>query len=73
FIRGCSPGDCHYRVGNIWLTERLSGARRPQLKSAVDREKIFLCLSTSPGHDAAPCPAEPLSASKNNAGCKERE
>lgn len=73
FIRGCSPGDCHYRVGNIWLTERLSGARRPQLKSAVDREQIFLCLSTSPGHDAAPCPAEPLSAAKNNGGCKERE
>ncbi|MBI5810093.1 MAG: hydrogenase iron-sulfur subunit, partial [Deltaproteobacteria bacterium] len=69
FIHGCSPGDCHYRMGNIWLMERLSGARKPQLRSGADREKIFVCLSTSQGHKAAPCPAESLSAIKNGTGC----
>jgi coenzyme F420-reducing hydrogenase delta subunit/NAD-dependent dihydropyrimidine dehydrogenase PreA subunit len=40
FICGCKLGDCHYREGNNWLQDRLTGIRRPILKRKIDRSKI---------------------------------
>lgn len=36
---GCKLGDCHYRLGNRWLMERLAGKRGPVLKDGR-RDKI---------------------------------
>jgi coenzyme F420-reducing hydrogenase delta subunit/ferredoxin len=40
-IMSCRPGDCYYRLGNIWLDERLQGTRKPLLRSGVDRDKML--------------------------------
>jgi len=40
-IIGCRPGDCYYRLGNIWLDERFEGKRKPLLRSGVDRGKML--------------------------------
>lgn len=40
FISGCRMGDCHYRLGNKWLEERLSGGRLPILRQNIDRSLI---------------------------------
>lgn len=42
FLVACPEGDCHDRVGNQWLTDRLAGRREPYLKRAVDRSKVRL-------------------------------
>jgi len=41
-ISGCQMGDCHYRLGNKWLEERLSRERAPVLNGSVDRSKVRL-------------------------------
>ena len=40
FVMGCQIGDCHYREGNRWCQDRLLGLRPPNIKKAVDRNKI---------------------------------
>ncbi len=40
FIAGCVTGDCHFRRGNEWLTERINSRRPPVLKKSVDRTRI---------------------------------
>lgn len=40
FICGCQTGDCHYRLGNKWLEERLIGERLPILRQTIDRSLL---------------------------------
>ncbi|MBI5186907.1 MAG: hydrogenase iron-sulfur subunit [Nitrospinae bacterium] len=40
FICGCGKNDCYYRLGNLWLADRLSGTRPPSLKKQVDQARI---------------------------------
>lgn len=40
FICGCQMGDCHYRLGNKWLEERLIGERLPILRQTIDRSLL---------------------------------
>lgn len=40
FVCGCQVGDCHYRLGNNWLEDRLLGHRLPILRHAVDKSRI---------------------------------
>ncbi|MBK6638605.1 MAG: hydrogenase iron-sulfur subunit [Rhodocyclaceae bacterium] len=39
-VTGCRPGSCHYRLGSVWTEARLSGARPPELRSEVARERL---------------------------------
>jgi len=39
-ISGCCEGDCHYRLGNTWLDQRLSQERMPVLRTRVPRERV---------------------------------
>ncbi len=40
FVMGCQIGDCHFREGNKWCQERLLGQRPPNIKKAVDKNKV---------------------------------
>ncbi|MBI5048144.1 MAG: hydrogenase iron-sulfur subunit [Deltaproteobacteria bacterium] len=40
FICGCQMSDCHYRLGNKWLEDRLIGERLPILRQNIDRSLI---------------------------------
>jgi len=40
FICGCQMGDCHFRLGNKWLEERLIGERLPILRQTIDRSLL---------------------------------
>jgi len=39
-LAGCAAGDCHYRLGDEWLRQRLTGERDPYLRSRVDRSRL---------------------------------
>ncbi len=39
-IAACRSGDCQYRFGDLWLTQRLAGEREPHLKRHVDPARI---------------------------------
>lgn len=41
-LTGCRKGDCFHRPGNFWVEERLAGARKPQLKRSVDRQRLMV-------------------------------
>ncbi|MCK5479583.1 MAG: hydrogenase iron-sulfur subunit, partial [Gammaproteobacteria bacterium] len=40
FLTGCAEGDCHYRLGQQWQEQRMTGERDPYLRSRVPRERI---------------------------------
>jgi quinol-cytochrome oxidoreductase complex cytochrome b subunit/coenzyme F420-reducing hydrogenase delta subunit len=40
-VTGCRRGECHYRLGQIWLEERLDGNRDPRLRKRVPRDRIL--------------------------------
>jgi len=40
FLTGCTDGDCHYRLGIKWTSQRLAGERDPYLRKRVPRERI---------------------------------
>ncbi|MDX8403402.1 MAG: hydrogenase iron-sulfur subunit [Mariprofundaceae bacterium] len=40
FITGCRMGDCHDRMGNEWLQQRLDGERDPVLRQRVPRDRM---------------------------------
>jgi coenzyme F420-reducing hydrogenase delta subunit len=40
-VTGCRSGECHYRLGTVWLEERLEGKRDPRLRKRVPRERIL--------------------------------
>ncbi len=39
-VTGCRRGECHYRLGQEWLQERLDGTRDPRLRKRVPRERV---------------------------------
>ena len=39
-VAGCSQGGCAFRLGERWTAERLAGAREPQLRASVPRERL---------------------------------
>jgi coenzyme F420-reducing hydrogenase delta subunit/NAD-dependent dihydropyrimidine dehydrogenase PreA subunit len=41
-LTGCRKGDCFHRPGNFWVEERIAGARKPQLKRSVDRQRLMV-------------------------------
>jgi len=43
FISGCREGDCHFRLGARWVTQRLGRERDPYLRRRVPRERIEAC------------------------------
>jgi ferredoxin len=38
----CREGDCEHRLGDLWLRERLAGARQPALRASVPRDRVGL-------------------------------
>ena len=50
-IAACREGECAYRLGNDWLTQRLAGAREPHLRASVPRDRITL-ISAGAGEEA---------------------
>jgi quinol-cytochrome oxidoreductase complex cytochrome b subunit/coenzyme F420-reducing hydrogenase delta subunit len=40
FLTGCAEGDCHYRLGLQWTSQRLAGERDPYLRERVPRTRI---------------------------------
>lgn len=40
FITGCRGEDCHYRLGNRWVEQRINRERDPYLRERVPRERI---------------------------------
>ncbi|NOZ82695.1 MAG: hydrogenase iron-sulfur subunit [Euryarchaeota archaeon] len=41
-IAGCKLGDCRYRLGNLWMQERLSGRRAPVLRH-TEATQVEVC------------------------------
>jgi quinol-cytochrome oxidoreductase complex cytochrome b subunit/coenzyme F420-reducing hydrogenase delta subunit/Pyruvate/2-oxoacid:ferredoxin oxidoreductase delta subunit len=41
-LSGCREGDCAFRLGNRWTTERLTGAREPHLRAMVPQDRVRL-------------------------------
>ena len=41
-LAGCKPGDCRYRLGNLWTRARVAGERAPVLKERR-KERIKTC------------------------------
>ncbi len=39
-VTGCRSGECHYRLGQVWLEERLDGKRDPRLRKRVPRNRV---------------------------------
>jgi len=39
-ISGCCEGDCHYRLGNEWMDQRLNMERMPVLRERVPRDRV---------------------------------
>ena len=51
-LAGCASGDCYYRLGDTWTSQRLSGERDPYLRQRVDRARLrhFHLRETSARH-----------------------
>jgi len=39
-ICGCRSSDCFFRHGNKWMEKRVTGERKPVLRSRVDRDRV---------------------------------
>lgn len=39
-MTGCEAGNCHYRLGDRWVEERIAGARVPYLRSSIPRDRV---------------------------------
>jgi coenzyme F420-reducing hydrogenase delta subunit/Pyruvate/2-oxoacid:ferredoxin oxidoreductase delta subunit len=39
-LAGCASGDCYYRLGDAWTSQRLNGQRDPYLRDRVDRRRL---------------------------------
>lgn len=44
-IAGCHEGDCEYRLGDRWTSERLAGTREPRLRAAAPRNRVEVVWS----------------------------
>ena len=41
-LAGCGENDCHYRLGDEWMRQRVAGERDPYLRKRVPRERLRL-------------------------------
>jgi coenzyme F420-reducing hydrogenase delta subunit len=41
-LAGCDAGDCHFRHGDRWVTDRVARQRMPKLRGRVPRERLLL-------------------------------
>jgi quinol-cytochrome oxidoreductase complex cytochrome b subunit/coenzyme F420-reducing hydrogenase delta subunit/Pyruvate/2-oxoacid:ferredoxin oxidoreductase delta subunit len=41
-LAGCRDGDCAFRLGKRWTTERLTGTREPHLRATVPGDRVRL-------------------------------
>lgn len=41
-LAGCPANDCHFRLGERWTANRISGERDPYLRNRVDRARLRL-------------------------------
>jgi ferredoxin/coenzyme F420-reducing hydrogenase delta subunit len=41
-LAGCASGDCHFRLGDRFTSERIAGLRDPWLRERVPRERVGL-------------------------------
>jgi coenzyme F420-reducing hydrogenase delta subunit len=46
FVCGCAMGDCHYRLGNVFIKERLEGERNPKLRKNTDKRRVGMFFVT---------------------------
>ena len=46
FVCGCAMGDCHFRLGNIFIKERLEGERNPKLRKNTDKRRVGMFFVT---------------------------
>ncbi|MBT3661592.1 MAG: hydrogenase iron-sulfur subunit [Rhodospirillaceae bacterium] len=40
-VSGCREGECHHRIGNVWVDGRLARERDPQLRRRVPVERLL--------------------------------
>jgi len=40
-ITGCREGECHHRLGNVWVDGRMARERDPQLRRRVPAERVL--------------------------------
>jgi len=40
-ITGCREGECHHRIGNVWVDGRMARERDPQLRRRVPEERLL--------------------------------
>jgi len=43
FVSGCREGDCHFRLGADWTTQRFARQRDPYIRARVPAERFTLC------------------------------
>ncbi len=41
-LAGCAEGDCHFRLGDEWVRQRVAGLRDPYLRARVPRDRLEL-------------------------------
>jgi coenzyme F420-reducing hydrogenase delta subunit len=41
-LAGCAAGDCHFRLGDEWVRQRVAGNRDPYLRKRVPRDRLRL-------------------------------
>ncbi|MDX1508618.1 MAG: hydrogenase iron-sulfur subunit, partial [Woeseiaceae bacterium] len=41
-LAGCSEGDCYYRLGAEWTSQRIAGTRDPYLRKRVPRDRLAI-------------------------------
>jgi ferredoxin/coenzyme F420-reducing hydrogenase delta subunit len=46
-LAGCTPGDCHHRLGDRWTEARIAGERDPWLRPRVARERVAVSWAGS--------------------------
>jgi len=51
-ITGCRTGDCQYRLGNTWTSERLERKREPHLRANVEPQRVRLAWYSAGEEDA---------------------
>jgi coenzyme F420-reducing hydrogenase delta subunit/ferredoxin len=39
-LTGCGEGDCEYRLGGVWMEQRIAGTRMPRLRRHVPRGRV---------------------------------
>ena len=64
-VTGCREGDCVWRLGQEWTEERFAGARAPQLRGAVARQRVRVAWA---GRQDAARLADAIEAFRANLG-----